>query len=311
MEIAELQGLFFRHPQVKALAASLEKSSSKKVFLEGVCASATPLYFASVRRACTLPIVFILNDEEEAGYFYHDLAQMLGEEQVLFFPSSFRRAIKYGQRDAANEILRAEVLNRFARQDDLPYVVTYPEAVAEQVVNRQTLDGRTLVIRKGGIYDLIQLTATLHEYGFHRHDYVYEPGQYALRGSILDVFSFSSEQPYRIDFFGDEVETIRTFEVQSQLSVDNRDSISILPELSSLQGGRVSLFSFLPKETVLAMHDFTYVYDSIQATYDAGFSAKAFMEDEERAKDLVRELLLIDGTRFAHDALGLRRLEFG
>lgn len=311
MEITELQSLFLRHPQVKALASALGKSSAKKIFLEGVCASATPLFFASVRQSCSNPIVFILNDAEEAGYFYHDLTQVLGEEQVLFFPSSFRRAIKYGQRDAANEILRTEVLNRFARKDNLPYVVTFPEAVAEQVVNMQTLDDRTLVVRQGQEYDIIELTKTLHEYGFQRHDYVYEPGQYALRGSILDVFSFSSELPYRIDFFGDEVDSIRTFEVQSQLSVEKRDSISILPELSSMQGSRDSFFSFLPEETVLAMRDFTYVYECIQSVYDAGFSNKANLEDGENKEELVRERMLIDAPRFAKDTIGLRRLEFG
>ncbi len=311
MEITELQSLFLRHPQVKALASALGKSSAKKIFLEGVCASATPLFFASVRHSCSNPIVFILNDAEEAGYFYHDLTQVLGEEQVLFFPSSFRRAIKYGQRDAANEILRTEVLNRFARKDNLPYVVTFPEAVAEQVVNMQTLDDRTLVVTQGKEYDIIELTKTLHEYGFQRHDYVYEPGQYALRGSILDVFSFSSELPYRIDFFGDEVDSIRTFEVQSQLSVEKRESISILPELSSMQGSRVSFFSFLPQETILAMRDYTYVYECVQSVYDTGFSNKAYLEGEENKNDLVRELMLIDGERFAKDAIGLRKLEFG
>lgn len=311
MEISELQSLFFRHPQVKALVASLGKSSAKKIFLEGLCASATPMVFASARLKQETPVFFILNDAEEAGYFYHDLVQMLGEEKVLFFPSSFRRSVKYGQRDAASEILRTEVLNRLAKASNMPYIVSYPEAVAEKVVSKKVLDERTLVINQAGQYDVTQLSHTLTEFGFHKVDYVYEPGQFALRGSILDVFSFSSEQPYRVDFFGDEVDSIRTFEIQSQLSVDKKESISILPELNGSIEQRVSLFSFMPQSMVLAMKDFVFVHDSIQEIFDNGFSSQALLEDEDNAKLLVREKLLIDGIQFTEGIVDYRRIEFG
>lgn len=312
MEIAELQSLYARHPQVRALAAALEKSSVRKIFLEGVCASATPMIFSccahNVRR---WPFVFILNDAEEAGYFYHDMVQVLGEEQVLFFPSSFRRSVKYGQRDAANEILRTEVLNRLTRGEDYPYVVTCPEAVAEKVVSRKVIDERTLVIEQGSRHDVTQLTRTLLEFGFHRQDYVYEPGQFALRGSILDVFSFSSELPYRIDFFGDEVDSIRTFEVQSQLSVERRTSISILPELNDGQDDRVTFLSFLPEETVVVMRDFAFVHDCVEETYNTGFSAQALMAGGEEAEELVTSRWLIDGKTWMQDVSAFRRVEFG
>lgn len=311
MDIVELQDLLIRHPQVKGLTAALGNSSIKKIFLEGLCASSAPLIFSSIRNSVKNPIVFILDEAEQAGYFYHDMVQMLGEEQVLFFPSSFRRAPKYGQRDAANEILRTEVLNRLSKKSDLPFVVTYPEAVAEQVVSRSALDKRTLEITFGGRYDLTQLSRTLIDFGFQRVDYVYEPGQFAIRGSILDVFSFSCELPYRIDFFGDEVDRIFTFEVQSQLSVEKKKTISILPELNGADQDRVSLFSFLPKETVLAMRDFIFVHDSIDAVFDAGFSAQAQLADEEKGALLVREKLLIDGKTFTQGVSGMRRMEFG
>lgn len=311
MDIIELQGLLIRHPQVKGLVVALEQSSAKKIFLEGLCASGAPLIFSSIGKSVEKPFLFILDDAEEAGYFYHDMVQMLGEEKVLFFPSSFRRAPKYGQRDAANEILRTEVLNRLSKKEDFPFVVTYPEAVAEQVVNRTMLNERTQDINLGGKYDLMQLSHTLIDFGFHRVDYVYEPGQFAIRGSILDVFSFSCELPYRIDFFGDEVDSIRTFEVQSQLSVEQKKTVSILPELNLSGGDRVSLFSFLPKDTLLAMKDFVFIHDSIEVIYEAGFSAQAQLADEENAPLLVREKLLIDGFTFTTGVAELRRIEFG
>lgn len=145
---------------------------------------------------------FVLNDAEEAGYFYHDLTQIMGNTDVLFFPSSYRRQVKYGQRDPASEILRTEVLSRLsAPLEGHPlYVVTCPEALSELVVSRKKLDERTLLLRTGDTHDVIQLERTLRDFGFTEVDYVYEPGQFALRGSILDVFSYSSEYPFRIDF---------------------------------------------------------------------------------------------------------------
>lgn len=311
MDIVQLQDLIIRHPQVKGLALALEKSSCKKIFLKGLCASGSPLVFSCLKKQLKSPVLFVLNDAEEAGYFYHDLVQVLGEEQVLYFPSSFRRAPKYGQRDAANEILRTEVLNRISGVGDFPYIVSYPESLAERVVSKQVLDERKLNVEVGNRYDLTLLTHSLLDFGFQRMDYVYEPGQFAVRGSIIDVFSYSCELPYRIDFFGDEVDSIRTFEVQSQLSVEKRNAISILPELNGGNSQRVSLFSFLPQNTILALKDFIFVHDSIEAVYDAGFSVQALQADEDNANVLEREKLLITGMEFTEGVAGLRRIEFG
>ena len=162
----------------------------------------------------------------------HDLTQILGEEKVLFFPSSFRRAIKYGQKDAANEILRTEVLSRLQKGEEGLCIVTYPDALAEKVVSRKELGEKTLKLHQGEQVDTNFITEVLRSYGFEYVDYVYEPGQYAVRGSIIDVFSFSSEFPYRIDFFGDEVDSIRTFEVDTQLSKNKKESVVIVPDLS-------------------------------------------------------------------------------
>ena len=215
MEIQGLQALYAGHKSVKALVKALQDGSARTIFAEGLCASAAPLLFSSVAAACpqvmACPYVFVLDDAEEAGYFYHDLTQILGEQEVFYFPSSFRRAVKFGQRDAANEILRTEVISRLSAGHRPLFVVTYPEAVMEKVVSRQKLNEQTLRLRAGERVDITFVEETLRAFGFRRVDYVYEPGQFAVRGSILDVFSFSSEWPYRVDFFGDEVDRISEF----------------------------------------------------------------------------------------------------
>ena len=229
MSIKELQEVYAKHPNVTGLASLRKNKDIKIVYLEGMHGSCASL-FASVS-VKTMPgiHVFILNDLEEAGYFYHDLVQVNGEADVLFFPSSYRRAIKYGQKDAANEILRTEVLSRLEQKKPVT-VVTYPEALAEKVVSRKRLSDAMLTLKVGQQEDSVKLMETLSKYGFEHVDYVYEPGQFALRGSILDVYSFASEYPYRIDFFGDEVESIRTFEVESQLSREKKEGVSIVPD---------------------------------------------------------------------------------
>ena len=231
MNIQELEKVYAKLPQVSALAQAMGKSSIKTIFLEGLLASSAPMLFGSLSSKCKHPMLFILQDAEEAGYFYHDLTQLMGDGRVLFFPSSYRRAIKYAQRDAASEILRTEVM---ARMGESLYVVTYPEAIAELVVSKQSLDDRTLILEKDQTIAVADIEKTLREFGFREVDYVYEPGQFALRGSILDVYSFSCEYPYRIDFFGEDIDSIRTFEVEDQLSKEQRDKIEIVPELVTI-----------------------------------------------------------------------------
>ena len=205
----------------------------------------------SSRAYCTLRHP-VLQDADEAGYFYHDLVQLMGDKSVLFFPSSYRRAVKYGQRDAASEILRTEVLSRLSSQQTHSsggskplYVVTYPEAVAELVISKKMLDDRSLTLHQGDTIDAGQTAETLRQLGFHEVDYVYEPGQFALRGSILDIYSFSSENPFRIDLFGDDIDSIRIFEVDTQLSKDKCQEVTIVPELT-ISDEKVSFLSFLP-----------------------------------------------------------------
>ena len=321
MNIQELEHQYARLPQLKALASELGKSSRNTIFLDGLLASSAPMLFASLAEKCPRRMLFVLQDAEEAGYFYHDLTQLMGTSDVLFFPSSYRRAVKYAQRDPASEILRTEVLSRLMRNEDSSlYVVTYPEAIAELVVSKKNLDSRTLVLTKDQTIAVADIEKTLREFGFHEVDYVYEPGQFALRGSILDVYSFSCEYPYRIDFFGDDIDSIRTFEVENQLSREQREQIEIVPELTVTADEKVSFLSFVPNDVLLVTKDFLYVHDAIDRTYQEGFSAQAKREQLETAtemeqrdieRQLRRELQLTQGSTFLSDALNFRRIEFG
>lgn len=304
--------MYAKHPNKDALEKLLKDDSVKTIFMKGLCASSPALWFSALEDKSRHPYVFILGDLEEAGYFYHDLIQINGDERILFFPSSYRRAIKYGQRDAANEILRTEVLSRLQKTSEPLCIVTYPDALAEKVVSVQELSDKTLKLHTGEQVDTSFITEVLAGYGFERVDYVYEPGQYAVRGSIIDVFSFSSEYPYRIDFFGDEVESIRTFEVESQLSKERKESIAIVPELSRNNDREVSFLDFLPKDTVLVMKDFLWVRERIQAVRDEALSPQALtIQEEEEQGTVDLEKKLIDGSEFTVKALDFRRLEFG
>ena len=317
MEIQQLQNIFAKHPGVKALAAALRAPqfpSGGVLRLSGLQGSSAALVFATLpAQKSAAPFLFILDDEEQAGYFYHDLTQLMGQDQVLFFPSSYKRAIKYGQRDAANEILRTEVLTRISApgMDGPLYVVTHPQALCELVVTQKELNKQTLMLQTGEQVDIVFVQETLTAYGFQRVDYVYEPGQFAVRGSIIDVYSFSCELPYRIDFFGDEIDSIRTFEVQSQLSKEKLRQISIVPEFKGQAAEQQESFlHFLPQDTVLVMRDPAYVCDTVQLTYDEGFSAQAVTEGvETRAEDLDKSRILADPEEFTHKLLNFRRIE--
>ena len=323
MSIQELESVYARLPQVSAMADLLGKSSVKTIFLEGLLGSSSSMFFGCLAPRAKAPLLFILQDAEEAGYFYHDLTQLLGNRDVLFFPSSYRRSIKYAQRDAASEILRTEVLARLSADHQASaalYIVTYPEALAEMVVSKQTLDTRTLVLEKDQTIAVSEIEQTLRGFGFKEVDYVYEPGQFALRGSILDVYSYSCEYPYRIDFFGDDIDSIRTFEVEDQLSKDRRDRIEIVPELAVSTENKEPFLSFVPKQVVLVVKDYLYVRDAIDRAYQEGFSSQARLEQLEAATEMEqrdielqfrKESQLITGAQFMTDAETFRRVEFG
>ena len=325
MDIQDIKQLYAKAPGTVALCKLLQENRGSNIFLQGQQASATPLLLAAVATEIKQTFLFVLQDADEAGYFYHDLTQVMGTQNVLFFPSSFKRSVKYGQRDSANEILRTEVLARVSARDkqatESLLIISYPEALSELVVSKQHLDERRLSLKTGQQQiDITDIAHKLREYGFQEVDYVYEPGQYSVRGSILDVYSFSCENPFRIDFFGREIDTIRTFEVQDQLSKDKLNEIEIVPELATLTTERVSFLNFLPSNSVMVYKDFAYIRDVIAHVYDEGYSKQAITEQLEGATEieqkqiideLNKEKTLLSPSQFAQQAATFRTIEFG
>ena len=316
MEIKQMAALYGKLPQYAAFLELLADEKVRTVALQGLVASSAPVFFASLFERMSRTVLFILNDPDEAGYFYNDLSQMLGQQHTLFFPSSYRRAVKYGQRDAANEILRTEVLARLSAGDNV-YIVTCPEALSELVAGRKVVDERMLTLEVGQRLGTTSLAHTLREYGFAEVDYVYEPGQFAQRGSIIDVFSFSSEYPFRIDFFGDEVDTIRTFDVQDQLSRERKQKIEIVPELALADAEKIPFTDYLPADTLLVVRDLTFVSDTIDRIWNEGFSSQAYtdrladateMERQQIMREMDKQLSLLSATAFMRSVSGMRRV---
>ncbi|MBO4565266.1 MAG: transcription-repair coupling factor [Bacteroidaceae bacterium] len=329
MEPNELLKSLASNPDVRRLAEAITKRKSN-VVVDGLQGSSAALYFAAILRSMAKDegkkdtVLFVLDDQEDAGYFYHDLTQMLGDKDVVFFPSSYRRAIKYNQKDDANELLRTNTLTKvlqpsLSEENSQLIIVTYPDALAERVVSRQNVEQHSIVLSKGGSIDVTELETQLFDLGFTRTDYVYEPGQFAIRGSIVDVFSFSNEDPYRIDFFGDEVDSIRTFDIVSQLSGEKLDSVTIVPDLLETQSEYISLLSFLPEDTLLVARNLDFVADKIGEICKAGFSRQAETENRlavsgNRLTENTRELdagFLSSREEFEKEVAGLRKVQIG
>lgn len=320
MKIEELRTLYASLPQLGALAKLLKDGKTRHFSLNGLVASAPALFFAAFAERCPYPILFILEDADTAGYFHNDL-KALGIEPFLL-PSSYRRAVKYGQRDAGSEILRTETMAALSAEktEGKPlYIVTEPSALAERVVSKERLNDQTIRLETGQEVEVVALEKQLRALGFQEVDYVYEPGQFAVRGSILDVYSYSSEYPFRIDFFGDEIDTLRTFEVETQLSLQKRKQVEIVPELAQADHEQLTSFlHLLPEETLIVTKDLHYVADRIGKIFDEGFSksaqteqmeGKSEVEQEAIRQQMLAETKLIGRGKFLTDALGFRRIE--
>lgn len=320
MKIEELRTLYASLPQLGAMAKLLKDGKTRHISLNGLVASAPALFFAAFAERCPYPIIFILEDADTAGYFHNDL-KALGIEPFLL-PSSYRRAVKYGQRDSGSEILRTETMAALSAEktEGKPlYIVTEPSALAERVVSKERLNDQTIRLETGQEVEVVALEKQLRALGFQEVDYVYEPGQFAVRGSILDVYSYSSEYPFRIDFFGDEIDTLRTFEVETQLSLQKRKQVEIVPELAQADHEQLTSFlHLLPEETLIVTKDLHYVADRIGKIFDEGFSksaqteqmeGKSEVEQEAIRQQMLAETKLIGRGKFLTDALGFRRIE--
>lgn len=304
MEIGQLHSLFIDGTRRDALKRALDMRRHVSVTFYNVAGSAAAMLLSAINRP--EPVLVVGDSVDDAGYLYHDLSRLLGEDAVLMFPSGYKRAIKYGQVDPPSQILRTEALSRW---DDrkVRFVVSYPEALAEQVASRDELAGHTMTLKAGSTRSLVELQHWLRENGFTQVDYVYEPGQWALRGSILDIFGYSYEWPYRIDFFDDEIESIRTFNIETQLSDRRVDSVTIAADVQTGATGGASLLEFIPASTVIALRDETFTVERIRAVAAEGFSQSAAIAGES---DTGAMASVVDADTFATRLATFRRLHF-
>ena len=291
---------------MQAIHSSL-KASDKSLSVTGLQGSSQALVQAAIYNKATSTNLFLANDQETAAYLYNDLVQILGMDEVLFFPSAYKKSIKYGQIDSANEILRTDVLNRLSVDKSKALVVSYPEAITEKVITTTALREKILQLTVGECVDTEFIIEVLMESGFERVDFVYEPGQFSNRGSIIDIFSFSNEMPFRVDFFGNEVETIRLFDIETQLSTESRQSVSIVPDIHrDTKAETISFLEFLASDSLLLFNDYLFVRDRINQVYDDALVSAN--QSENKKSDLKSHL--ITGDDFLHSIAGFKKLEF-
>ena len=306
MEIKRLSDLFNNSARVSALKKMLQSKRMRVIGIDGLAGSSAAMLFSRLPRQ-EQPYLIIANDMDEAGYIYNDLCQLSTDGEVLIFPSGYKRDIKYGQVDAPSEILRTEVLNQWHTSKSLRWVVTFPEALAERVTSRQRVEQTTVSLAVGQTVDLGQTVRRLREVGFHEVDYVYEPGQFSVRGSILDVYSFSNELPYRVDFFGDEIDSIRTFNVETQLSQEQVESVGILYKQDGDQADGTSLLDYVGPSTVLVCRDVEWLKARIKAIGDEGMSASAVLAEEG---DMSAMRHVVDEAQFVTELSRHRRIDY-
>src|SRR5690606_10199976 len=278
--------LYSRSSQTRKLRDSIA-SSENKIQVSGLVCSSLSLVIAETLYTSELPFLLIFNDKEEAAYHLNDLENLLGDQNVLFYPGSYRRPYQIEETDNANVLLRSEVLNRINSRKKPAFIVTYPEALFEKVVTRKELERNTLKITVSDQLSIDFVNEVLFEYHFKRTDFVTEPGEFSVRGGILDVFSFSNDEPYRIEFFGDEVDSIRTFDVETQLSLEQEKKVSIIPNVdaSTALSMKMSFLEYINSKTVVFLKNEELFSSAIDNLFNKATEAFAAINSEiKRAK---------------------------
>lgn len=304
MKAMELKAVFSNAEKTQKICNHFKENEISHVHLQGLVGSAVPFLANGVFSNFPVDQVFILNDKEEAAYFFNDLERILGDEKVLFFPSSYRRPYQIEDTDNSNILLRAEVLSALSKRTSTKCVVTYPDALSEKVVTKRNLEKNTTRINIGDELSIDFLNEVLYEYGFVREDFVIEPGQFSIRGGIVDVFSFSNNHPYRIEFFGDEVESIRTFDPVTQLSIKEYKRVAIIPNVQTtlITETRESFIDFLPTNCIVWAKNIELTSERINKDYERALEAY-----QEAENSPLKHLKPID--LFANKEGFLERLE--
>ena len=310
MSKTQITQAFAQTLQLQNLRTSMALSEVR-MHLKGLVGSSFSFVVSEVFQTSEKPFLIICNDKEEAAYYLNDLEQLLDTKNVLFYPGSYRRPYQIEETDNANVLLRAEVLNRINSRRKPAIIVTYPEALFEQVVTRKELERNTLKISVGNDLSIDFVNEVLFEYRFKRVDFVTEPGEFSVRGGIVDVFSFSNDNPYRIEFFGNEVESIRTFDVETQLSTEQIKKINIIPNVENkfLDEKRESFLQYIDSKTVVFLSNADLLFSKLDSLFQK--AEEAFQLLSKDLKHASPEELFCNATLFKKQILEFGLVEFG
>lgn len=311
MTKAELKNLYTTSPKVEEIVNRLKNFPTSNIALKKAIGSIASFYAYGVFQNFPLHHLFVLSDKEEAAYFLNDLEEIVGEEKVLFFPASYRKAYDIEKTDNANIQMRAEALNKINKKDSSYLIVTYPEAITEKVVTKKNLEKNTLVIRKNDKLSIDFIIEVLNSYSFERVDFVAEPGDFSIRGGIIDIYSFSNENPIRIELFGDEVDSIRTFDPGTQLSISAMEFVSIIPNVQEklLEENRESFLEFLPNTSTIWLKDFVLTKDKINKAFEN--ASNVYSHIDSPIRHIPPNELYTSKDEFILDSKKFSTIEFG
>lgn len=306
-----LYNTYDNSPKTQQIAAQLNETDGVKIHLSGLLGSATSFVIRSIFKKTENPFLIVFNNKEEAAYYLNDLEQMVGEKDVLFYPGSYRRPYQIEDTDNANVLLRAEVLNRINSRKKPAVIVSYPEALFEKVVTRKDLEKNTLKVTVGDKISIDFINEVLFEYEFKRVDFITEPGEFSVRGGIVDVFSFSNDNPYRIEFFGNEVDSIRSFDVATQLSIEIQKKITIIPNVENkvFQENRESFLDYISSKTIIFIQNTEDLFGQLDKHFVK--AEEAFEKLSKDIKHATPDQLFVNQAAFIKRAVDFSVVEFG
>ncbi|MFM8912743.1 MAG: CarD family transcriptional regulator, partial [Flammeovirgaceae bacterium] len=314
MKAADFLSLYRSDSLMQMLAEGIRTAHSHPIKVKGLHGSLDAVVLAAMHKSVRSNHVLIAHDKEEAAFLLNDLQNLLQEKEIFLFPMSYKRPYEYDEVENANVLMRAEVLNQLSSHPDGNIIVTYPEALCEKVINKKSLASNTFVVTKGEQLDREFLEEFLHTYDFEKNDFVFEAGQFAMRGGIIDVFSFANELPFRIELFGNEVDSIRTFDPGSQLSVETLPRVSLMPNVQTrlVQEERQSFFDFISPSSRLWIKDVALSIDIIDKCFDkASHSFDKILRESGTKVVLEPPQLFDNGNDFLRQIEKFNRIEFG
>ena len=309
-KITSIQNRYEKSAKINQIAESLTVPE-QKIHLKGLIGSSLSFVTQAVFSKTENPMLLILDDKEASAYYLNDLEQLINDQDVLFYPGSYRNPYQIEDTDNANILLRAEVLNRINSRKKPALIVTYPEALFEKVVTKKELDKNTLKVSVGDQISIDFINEVLFEYEFKRVDFITEPGEFSVRGGIIDVFSFSNDYPYRIEFFGNEVESIRSFDVETQLSVEKQKKINIIPNVENkfFAENRESFLDYINPRTNIFIHNTDGLFSKLDKMFEK--AEVAFEKLNKEIKHSEPEMLYLNQASFIKKALDFSIVELG